>query len=247
MVLLTDDDILPCPDWIERIVEQFRADDSLHFVYGKVLPRWAMPPPPMFTDVRLRPIWGPLGLLDHGDLVEKHVDDGRRRRLPIGGNLAFRRETLIGVGGWRTDLGKVNNSLICGEDYEIFLRLRRFGAYVGLYDPTLTVRHFIPPTKLRAAYFHRWFYWRGKTLARMADEIYRPLDLTRTVRIVGIPRFLIRQFLEHLSRLLCNIVNADRVDRLIQQVHTIEYVGMFSEFMRRRTAIGAPPGCEEVT
>jgi len=59
----------------------------------------------------MQSIWGRLG---HGDTVQQHVDDGRRRRLPVGGNLAFRRETLV-VGGRRTHLGKVNNTLTCGE------------------------------------------------------------------------------------------------------------------------------------
>src|SRR5581483_2047985 len=105
----------------------------------------------------MQSIWGPLGLLDHGDTVQRHVDDGRRRRLPIGGNLAFRRETLVAAGGGRTDLGKVNNTLICGEDYEILLQLRRVGPFVGLYDPAITVRHFIPAMKLRPRYVRQWF------------------------------------------------------------------------------------------
>jgi len=239
VVLLTDDDVLPCEDWLERIVEHFRCDASLQFVYGKVLPRWAAQPPPMFTDPRIQPLWGPLGLLDHGDTVQRHVDDDRRRRLPIGGNLAFRRETLVAVGGWRTDLGKVDNTLICGEDHEIFLRLRRVGLYVGVYDPAIRVRHFIPETKVRTTYFRHWFYWRGKTIARMADDVYRPLDLTRTVRIFGIPRFLFRQCLQQVRQLVWRSIVGDRVDRLVEQAHTVEYFGMFSEFIRQRDAGGA--------
>jgi len=204
-----------------------------------VLPWWAAQPPPMFTDPRIQPLWGPLGLLDHGDTVQRHVDDDRRRRLPIGGNLAFRRETLVAVGGWRTDLGKVDNTLICGEDHEIFLRLRRVGLYVGVYDPAIRVRHFIPEMKVRTTYFRHWFYWRGKTIARMADDVYRPLDLTRTVRIFGIPRFLFRQCLQQVRQLVWHSIVGDRVDRLVEQAHTVEYFGMFSEFIRQRDAGGA--------
>ena len=83
-------------------------------------------------------IWGPLALVDYGDAPTAYAADNTGQRLPIGANLAFSRAALVAAGGWRTDLGKVNNTLISGEDHEIFLRLRRRGLYAGYYDPELT-------------------------------------------------------------------------------------------------------------
>lgn len=230
IVACLDDDVRPRADWLVRIVASFGAEPRASFVYGKVLPRWETMPPEIFVNRRLQPIWGPLGLLDHGDAMVRHADDGVRRRLPIGGNVAFRRAALVAVGGWRIDLGKVDNSLICGEDHEVFLRLKRHGLYEGIYDPAVVVQHLVPDAKLRHAYFRRWFFWRGKTMARMADEIYRPLDLARCPRVAGVPRFLLRQFAEQSVRLAVRSIRGDRVDRLIEQVHAIEFLGMFSEF-----------------
>jgi glycosyltransferase involved in cell wall biosynthesis len=232
IVALIDDDVLPSAGWLRGIVSHFRSDHELQFVFGKVLPRWETPPPAEFTDPRIHASWGPLALLDFGDALERYVDDGAPRRFPIGCNVAFRRETLLTVGGWRVDLGKVNNSLICGEDHEIFFRLKQHRLFVGMYDPAVSVQHFVPVARLSRRYFRRWFYWRGKTLARRMDDVYRPLDLTQCVRIAGVPRFLIRQFVEQLGALVRQTVSGDRVDRLIEQIQTAQYLGMFYELFR---------------
>jgi len=234
IVAFTDDDILLGVEWLWQIVERFRNNGALQFVFGRVLPRWEIDPPREFLDPRLQSVWGPLGLLDHGERPLEHVDDGVRRRLPIGGNIAFRRTTLQAIGGWREDLGKIDNSLICGEDYEIFLRLKRRGLYRGLYDPSIVVWHFVPIAKLTHAYFRRWFYWRGKTMSRMAKDVYYPLDIDRCRRVAGVPRFLLRQFLEQCARWLRSCVTGDSVARLVDEVHAIEFLGMFSEFSRHR-------------
>ncbi len=110
------------------------------------------------------------------------INDGRRRRLPIWRQPLRSVRTLVSVGGWRTALGKVNNTLICGEDYEVFLRLRRLGLYVGISVPAINVRRFIPAMKARPMYFASLGSIGGKTVARMANDVYR-----RTARRARLP------------------------------------------------------------
>ena len=55
VIALTDDDVVPAGDWLVRIAANFRADD-LVFVFGKVLPRWEVAPPPeMLTGMEM--VW----------------------------------------------------------------------------------------------------------------------------------------------------------------------------------------------
>jgi len=232
IVALTDDDIIPSRRWLSEIVSCFRGDADLQFVGGKILPRWEAAAPPELLDPRMQPSWGPLGLLDLGDSVRHYDGDPAQWQHPIGGNVAFRRSSLMKIGAWRVDLGKVNNSLICGEDHDIFFRLQQHGLYAGVYDPEMVVHHFIPAQKLNRMYFRRWFHWRGRTLALMAAEIYRPLDLSRCPRILGVPRFILRQTLEQIGGLLRDCLQGDSVDRLIAQVQTAQYFGMCSGFLR---------------
>ena len=130
VLALTDDDVLPADDWLVRMVDRFRTPDIV-FVFGKVLPRWEVPPPPELLTTVARDIWGPLALVDYGDDVVRYdAESFGVRRLPIGANLAIRRDAIERVGGWRTDLGKVDNSLIAGEDHELCVRLYRAGLYI---------------------------------------------------------------------------------------------------------------------
>jgi glycosyltransferase involved in cell wall biosynthesis len=229
ILALTDDDVLPSEDWLVRIVDRFRAGDIV-FVFGKVLPRWEVPPPPEMLSTRARDVWGPLALVDYGDDPTTYdAASFAEKRLPIGANLAVRRDALERIGGWRTDLGKVDNSLIAGEDHELCVRLFRAGLYAGLYDPTVVVKHFVPASRLTRRYFRRWFYWHGRTMARMAGAIYLDLDLARVPYVGGVPRFLYREFLVQTFRWLRRLGHHDGLSVLIEEVNLLEYVGFFAE------------------
>jgi glycosyltransferase involved in cell wall biosynthesis len=237
VIALTDDDVLPGADWLTRIVANFRAADDVVFVFGKVLPRWAVPPPPEMLTVRARDVWGPLALVDYGDeAIRYDAATFGTRRLPVGANLAIRREAIERVGGWRTDLGKVDNTLIAGEDLELCVRLFVAGLYTGIYDPAVSVRHLVPASRLTRRYFRRWFYWHGRTMAKMADAVYLDLDLTRVPSIAGVPRFVYREFLQQCGRWIGCVGRADGLALLIEEVKLVEYAGFFSEVWRGRMA-----------
>lgn len=240
IIALTDDDVLPARDWLDRIAVSFR-DRDLVFVFGKVLPRWEVPPPPELLTTAARDIWGPLALIDYGD--EPVAYDAATfgcRRLPIGANLAVRRDALERIGGWRTDLGKVDNTLIAGEDHELCVRLYRAGLYRGLYDPSNVVRHFVPEGRLERAYFRRWFYWHGRTMARMANAVYLDVDLDSVPHIAGVPRFVYREFLQQVGRWLRRVGRHDGLALLVEEVLLVEYFGFFAEAWTR--GLGRLPG-----
>ena len=228
IVALTDDDVLPDQQWLRRIVETFRTRD-VTFVFGKVLPRWGRVPPPELLTPSAQAIWGPLAIVDYGDAPADYLPDSAGQRLPIGANLAVSRRALITIGGWRTDLGKVNNTLLSGEDHEIFMRLRRFGLYAGYYDPEISVQHFVPPSRLTRRYFRSWFYWNGKTRALMLQDLYPKIDMTTVPRIAGSPRFAYRQAFEHLGRWLVAVSTASALEALIAELQLIQYAGLFAQ------------------
>src|SRR5438105_2519963 len=229
---LTDDDVLPASDWLARIVDAFRARD-VQFVFGKVLPRWSRTPPPELLTTQAQDIWGPLAIVDYGDTAADYRPESHSQRLPVGANLAFARSALLTIGGWRTDLGKVNNTLVSGEDHEIFMRLRRFGLYAGYYDSLLTVRHYVPEDRLTRLYFRRWFFWHGKTQALMLDDLYPEVDMASVPRIAGVPRFAYRQSLQQLWRWIRTRGSSDAVTALTEELHLIRYAGLFVQCWSR--------------
>lgn len=240
VIALTDDDVLPAVDWLVRIVTNFRSQDAV-FVFGKVLPRWEVPPPPEMLTLRARDIWGPLALIDYGDQpVIYDAQSFGKKRLPVGANLAIRREAIERVGGWRTDLGRVDNTLIAGEDRELCVRLYRSGLYAGIYDPAVVVKHLVPKSRLTRNYFRRWFFWHGRTLARMADAVYLDLDLALVPSVGGVPRFVYREFLQQFTRWLRRAGRSDALALLIEEVMLIEYLGFFVEARAKRRPAASP-------
>jgi glucosyl-dolichyl phosphate glucuronosyltransferase len=233
VIALTDDDVLPAREWLALIVRTFREHQGLTFVFGKVLPRWGCVPPPELLTTRAQDIWGPLAIVDYGDEPAAYLPASRGQRLPIGANLAFSRAALLAIGGWRTDLGKVNNTLISGEDHEIFVRLRRHGLYSGYYEPRALVRHYVPASRLTRKYFRQWFYWHGKTNALMMRDLFPDLDLERVPKILGVPRFIYRQFAAQFWRYLRTVGRADALALLIEELKALQFAGLFVECWKR--------------
>jgi glycosyltransferase involved in cell wall biosynthesis len=232
VVALTDDDVLPAKDWLARIIETFRTEE-VTFVFGKVLPRWSCTPPAELLTVPAQDIWGPLAIVDYGDEPARYEAKNTGQRLPIGANLAFLRSALVAIGGWRTDLGKVNNTLISGEDHEIFMRLRRHGLYSGYYDPKNWVRHYVPAGRLTRQYFRRWFYWSGKTHALMLEDLYPDLNMAEVPKIAGIPRFACRQGVAQAVRYVTSR-HGDALRAMIEELRLVQYLGLFVECFRQR-------------
>lgn len=234
IIALTDDDVLVDREWLCRIVEAFRTR-TVTFVFGKVLPRWSITPPPELLTPAAQDIWGPLALVDYGDEPTEYMAESRGQRLPIGANLAIARHALVAAGGWRTDLGKVNNTLISGEDHEIFSRLRRLGLYAGYYDPAIVVRHYVPASRLTRKYFRDWFFWSGRTRALMLDALYPEVDLTHVRRIGGVPRFLWRQALQQFGRWLwTRRPGVAALPALIEELRLLQYAGLIAACSRRQ-------------
>lgn len=242
IVALTDDDVLPAVDWLTRIVDAFRREPIV-FLFGKVMPRWAVLPPPELLLRRARDIWGPLALIDYGDEPARYTTKAfRNLRLPIGANLAVRRQAIERVGGWRTDLGRVDNSLVCGEDRELCVRLFRAGLYEGLYDPRLTVRHYVPAGRISRRYFRRWYFWHGRTLARMADSFFIDLDLRRVPHVARVPRFIYREMLDCIRRWFSSVRAGDALEILAHELIVIQYFGFLLECWRPYRQPATPAG-----
>jgi glycosyltransferase involved in cell wall biosynthesis len=231
VLALTDDDVTPAPGWLDRIVDAFRSRDVM-FVGGKVLPLWEREPPANLLTRRGQDIWGPLALVDYGDAPFDYTLDAAGQRLPVGANLAFRRAIVEQIGGWRPDLGKVNNTLISGEDHEIFLRLKRAGAYRGAYRPDVIVHHDVPASRLTKRYFRRWFFAWGQTAGLMLEDLYGFVNRSDVPHVAGVPRFLYRQFATQLLQWCRTWRMHDPLERWVEELYTIRFLGLIWERWR---------------
>jgi glucosyl-dolichyl phosphate glucuronosyltransferase len=192
IIVTTDDDVRVDKDWLTNIaiaLDEKRCD----YVGGRVAPLFESPPPRWFpTTPGL--LWGVIALLDYGPVPIRFG-----RRVPLGVNMAIRREAFERVGGFDPRIGRKAGTLLGQEVREWCLRAHAAGL-AGFYIPDIVVHHLIPRDRLTKSYFRRWFYWRGisrailyaQTGLDMESPERSSLDFSSVPHLGGVPRYLFR-------------------------------------------------------
>lgn len=214
IVVTTDDDVRVEADWLDRAGD---ALDSLQcdYVGGRVLPLWGAPRPAWVPDHGGKQ-WAVIALLDYG--VEPIPFFTRAHRVPLGVNMAFRRDAFDRAGLWDNSVGRRKGTLLGQEVREWMFRARAAGLR-GSYAPSLVVRHVIQKERLCKRYFRRWYYWNGISRALLYRNAWidmqapesTDVDYSRVPHIFGVPRFYFGKAPRELRRLLASTWRGDRV------------------------------------
>lgn len=165
-VAFLDDDTVPAPNWflsLERVVT--RAASNVAGIGGQTEPLWPMDTVPCHISKH----W--LFFLSCiQDQVRRSVRDGGK---VCGANLAFRKESLLAIGGFRAELGRIGDRLIGGEESLAIRLLLRAGQDV-VYDPSIMVKHRIHKERLNLAWIKKRAYWEGVTEVAMIKATDEP-------------------------------------------------------------------------
>jgi glucosyl-dolichyl phosphate glucuronosyltransferase len=230
IIVTTDDDVRVDADWLECAggeLERLQCD----YVGGKVLPIWGGPRPAWLPNHPGRH-WAVIALLDYGPESIEFV-----QKMPLGVNMAFRREVFQTVGGWDPRIGRKAGTLLGQEVREWCVRARAKGVR-GFYTPRLTLRHIIPASRLNKRYFRRFFYWRGISRAMLYQQrgldMESPqdtrLDFRRVPHWFGIPRYMYRTLVRSAWRAVRLYLKRDAEGAFDQEL----YLWMFLGIARQR-------------
>ena len=198
LLVFTDDDVIPSDGWVAALSRAL-VETGADFATGRILPLWEAPAPRWMSPE----LYGALSVADagvHRLSVTKGVNE---HIMPLGGNLAIRRHVLGRIGGWNPALGSLQGTLRTGEDHEFGLRMLAAG-FRGVYEPGATVRHRVPPERLRVSYFLDWFAGNGAVEAGLEQEFP-----TTVHYFLNVPRYLWRQFAGDLLRTTLGVLSAD--------------------------------------
>ena len=238
VIATTDDDVRVDADWLDRAAEGL---DRLEcdYVGGRVLPIWAATPPAWLPD-RPGKHWAVIALLDYGP---QPVEFGSR--VPLGVNMAFRREAFERAGVFDTGTGRKAGTLLGQEVREWCIRARGAGLR-GFYVPELTVRHIIPASRLNKRYFRRWFYWRGISRAMLYEkaglDMEAPerttLDFRTMPHVFGVPRYLYRKAIGSAAACVRAIVRRDAVAAFDHELWVWFFAGIFRHRLAHRSLSG---------
>ena len=218
VLLFTDDDVAPEPDWVQRVLDGMR-EHGCDACGGFIGPLWESPPPPWLTE------------RFHGFLAIKAertdcypITPGVA--LPYGANMAFRRSVFDHFGLFDVRRGRRGNILASGEDGEFFDRILAGGAKVMFFGDA-RVHHSVESFRLTKRYFRRWRYQTSRNLAES-----RGFPGTR--RLFGVPLYLYPQSARAIVRALLARFSAPPDEAFFREIIAWHFLGSLEGLWRNR-------------
>ena len=169
-VAYIDDDAIPAPDWIERIVAAIdETKPTPALIGGRILPHWEQP----------LPIWWPPQLRSVLSIIE-HEGHGEYRTTslpaglePYGANMVVHVRSLFAIGGFGKQSGRIGKALLSDEEVQLAWRLQESGHSVR-YDSRIVVQHQIQATRLTPGWLLSRLYWQGVSTVLTRRLLGRP-------------------------------------------------------------------------
>jgi glucosyl-dolichyl phosphate glucuronosyltransferase len=166
-VAFLDDDTVPFPDWLEKLLAVVAAASPTQAVIGGgIYPRW----PQGMDGENLSKRWKLFLSITEADRGGS-VSDGYELK---GANYAIRRGVLLEVGGFSEKLGRIGESLISGEESHVTKSVLDLGLGAD-FNPAFKVYHKISPERLKLSWILRRTFWEGVSDIRIFRSRNQPL------------------------------------------------------------------------
>jgi glycosyltransferase involved in cell wall biosynthesis len=218
VILFTDDDVLPEPDWLATTLaglEQYGADAC----GGYIAPIWETPPPAWLTER----FYGFLAVRTDRSDDYPITTPGQ---APFGANMAFRRAVFERAGLFDTTRGRKGKVLASGEDGEMFERILGAGFKVVFLGAS-RVHHKVESFRLTKRYFRRWRFQTSRNIAQSRG-------LAGARRLFNIPLFVFPQFLRAVGRMIWGHLTQPRDEAFNREIVVFHFLGLMQGLFRAR-------------
>lgn len=226
IILFTDDDVLPEPDWLETTLNglwKYQADAC----GGYIAPIWEAPPPPWLTER----FYGFLAVrTDRSDDFEITASG----TLPFGANMAFRKTVFDRVGLFDTSRGRKGTVLASGEDGEMFERILAAGMKV-MFLGGARVHHKVEAFRVTKRYFRRWRFQTSRNIAQSRG-------LAGERRLFNIPLFVYPQLVRAVGRTMWGHLTKPRDEAFNREIVVFHFLGLMQGLYRAGRQSAAPDG-----
>lgn len=173
-IAIIDDDEHIAEDFVAAYIKLFDSVPEAVAAGGPIVARYPTGRPRWMSCYTERPIANTM-------YFGEEVREFPKGRVPGGSNMALRRSAIRRYGVFDTSLGYSGESLIGGEECDLFERLQIADAKY-YYVPTAVMYHIIPREKLSKEYFARLSYNVGVSQLRRA-RLYRRVWRVRFVEL----------------------------------------------------------------
>jgi glycosyltransferase involved in cell wall biosynthesis len=181
LILLTDDDMVPCADWLQHFRRAATDQPDYAVFAGAVTARWPSPPDPWAVN-NLRILCGAFAV-SVPDLADGPLLDCG---LVRGGNFAV-RTPLIHEFRFDSEIGPRGTNFYMGSETEFLVRVAAAG-YKMWWTGSAVAQHIIRPEQLSK----NWVLKRAVRLGRGGWRQVQAFD--NSIKWFGVPRWLFRQF-----------------------------------------------------
>jgi glucosyl-dolichyl phosphate glucuronosyltransferase len=218
ILLFTDDDVLPEPDWMEKILAGLESHGA-DACGGYIAPIWEASPPEWLTERFYGFLAVRTGRSD--DYVIESPSDA-----PFGANMAFQRTVFEKVGRFDTNRGRKGNVLASGEDGDMFERILAAGLKV-VFLGSARVHHKVEAFRLTKRYFRRWRFQTSRNIAQVRN-------LVGERRLLNIPLYVFPQLLRAVVRMLWGHLTQRRDEAFNREIVVCHFLGMMQGLYRSR-------------
>jgi len=185
IVAFLDDDASADRTWLSFLLEPF-SNPKVLATGGKTLPKWEMAEPKWLP----KEFYWTFGC----DYLGGPNARSEVRNL-FGCNMALRREIVSTLGGFNTDLGRIFNFPLGGEETELCLRLKASHPDGVLYYlPQAQINHFVSKSRISLGYFVKRCFAEGLSKAKISVLIApnQGLQSERSYTLRVLPKGLLR-------------------------------------------------------
>jgi glycosyltransferase involved in cell wall biosynthesis len=197
LVVLTDDDVLPCPNWLKHLRSAANSQPLYAIFGGPVLPRWELPADDWILN------WVPKG--PTFSILDSREEGPINPRLIFGPNMAVR--PAIFENGYRFDesIGPKGSNYAMGSEGEFLRRLAHAG-FRAWHCRDAVVEHIIRSFQMEKG----WVLARAVRYGRGQYRLAAKESPTLQPSLLGIPTSLLRNILAQGLRLGCAKLSTDR-------------------------------------
>lgn len=218
VILFTDDDVLPEPDWLETTLaglEKYGADAC----GGYIAPIWETPPPAWLTER----FYGFLAV--RTDRTDDYPIESASQ-APFGANMAIRKAVFGTAGLFDTARGRKGNVLASGEDGEMFERILAAG-YKAVFLGQSRVHHKVEAFRLTKRYLRRWRFQTSRNIAQSRG-------LAGDRRLFNIPLFVFPQLLRAVMRMAWGHLTQPGDEAFNREMIVCHFLGLIQGLYRTR-------------
>jgi glycosyltransferase involved in cell wall biosynthesis len=147
LLCFMDDDAVAEPDYLEKIIDFFKAHPNAGGLGGRIIPRY-IPSEPKWMSYYVSSL---VGNFDYSPVICVFAPG----KYPLESNMIIRTDDFRSVGGFNEMLpGVVGTVRIGGEGKDFFYKLQALGKQI-YYHPQIIVHHVVEVKKLTKEYMYR--------------------------------------------------------------------------------------------